>query len=62
MLRKRDENRITANEMCFMRKTLGYTNRSHKKEDILKEVKMSVILNHIHQCQNNGRQYVNIQN
>jgi hypothetical protein len=40
-IRKRDESRITACEMKFMRRTAGYTKGDLKRnEDVLKELKV----------------------
>lgn len=53
-LRKCDENRITASEMKFMRRTAGYTKWDHQRnEDILQELGLEPILQYIHQYQEN---------
>ncbi|KAJ4449078.1 hypothetical protein ANN_00473 [Periplaneta americana] len=46
-LRKKDESRITANEMKFMRYTAGYMKWDHKRnEDIMEELQLEPVINH----------------
>ena len=58
-LRKRDESRLTACEMRFMRRTAGYTKWDHKKnEDVLQELNISPVLDHIYRYQQNWKEHV----
>ncbi|KAJ4445485.1 hypothetical protein ANN_07293 [Periplaneta americana] len=53
-LRKKDESRITANEMKFMRYTAGYTKWDHKRnEDVMEELRLEPVINHVKHYQNN---------
>jgi hypothetical protein len=59
-IRKSDESGITACEMKFMRRTAGYTKWDLKRnEEVLKEIKMELILDYICRYQNNWREHVN---
>ncbi|KAJ4434647.1 hypothetical protein ANN_23211 [Periplaneta americana] len=54
ILRKKDESRITANEMKFMRYTAGYTKWDHKRnEDVMEELQLEPVINHVKHYQNN---------
>ncbi|KAJ4433596.1 hypothetical protein ANN_15906 [Periplaneta americana] len=58
-LRKSDENSITASEMKFMLRTAGYTKWDNKRnEDILQELGMELVLQYIHQYQDNWLHHV----
>ncbi|KAJ4426951.1 hypothetical protein ANN_26750 [Periplaneta americana] len=53
-LREKDESRITANEMKFMRYTAGYTKWNHKcNEDVMEELQQEPVINHVKHYQNN---------
>ncbi|KAJ4428831.1 hypothetical protein ANN_25824 [Periplaneta americana] len=53
-LRKKDESRITANEMKFMRYTAGYTKWDHKRnEDVMEELQLEPVINHVKHYRNN---------
>ncbi|KAJ4434022.1 hypothetical protein ANN_16341 [Periplaneta americana] len=53
-LRKKDESRITANEMKFIRYTAGYTKWDHKRnEDVMEELQLEPVINHVKHYQNN---------
>ncbi|KAJ4433350.1 hypothetical protein ANN_15609 [Periplaneta americana] len=53
-LRKKDESRITANEMKFMRYTAGYMKCDHKRnEDVIEELQLEPVINHVKHYQNN---------
>jgi hypothetical protein len=56
---KSDRTRITANEMKFLRRTAGYI-KSHNKRntEILRELKINSVLEHIDQYRNNWKQHV----
>jgi hypothetical protein len=56
---KSDRTRITANEMKFLRRTAGYT-KLYKKinTEILRELKINSVLEHIDQYRNNWKQHV----
>jgi hypothetical protein len=52
-IRKSDRTRITANEIKFL-KTEGYTEFDKKRNaEILQELKINSVLEHIDQCRNN---------
>lgn len=53
-IRRKDESRVTSNEMRFMRRTAGYTKWDHKRnEEIMDELGLEPILQHIQHYQNN---------
>ncbi|KAJ4445242.1 hypothetical protein ANN_07043 [Periplaneta americana] len=53
-LKKKDESRITANEMKFMRYTAGYTKWDHKRnEDVMEELQLEPVINHGKHYRNN---------
>ncbi|KAJ4435991.1 hypothetical protein ANN_18615 [Periplaneta americana] len=53
-LRKKDESRITANEMKFIRYTAGYTKWNHKRnEDVMEELQLETVINHVKHYRNN---------
>ncbi|KAJ4427656.1 hypothetical protein ANN_25304 [Periplaneta americana] len=61
-LRKKDESRITANEMKFMRYTAGYTKWDHKcNEDVMAELQLKPVINHIKHYQNNWINHIEIE-
>jgi hypothetical protein len=48
-VRRADERRLISAEMCFLRRTAGYTRWDHKRnEDILTELQMSQITEYIY--------------
>jgi hypothetical protein len=52
--------RITACEMKFMRRTVGYTKGDLKRiEEVLKVLKVEPILDYVCRYQNNWREHVN---
>ncbi|KAJ4443596.1 hypothetical protein ANN_05270 [Periplaneta americana] len=52
-LRKKDESRITDNEMKFMRYTAGYTKWDHKRnEEVMEELQLEPVINHVKHYQN----------
>jgi hypothetical protein len=56
---KSDRTRITANEMKFLRRTAGYKKLDKKRNaEILWELKINSVLEHIDQCRSNWKQYV----
>jgi hypothetical protein len=56
---KSDRTRITANEMKFLRRTAGYTKLNKKRNtEILRELKIISVLEHIDQYRNNWKQHV----
>jgi len=58
-LRKKDESRITANEMKFMRYTAGYTKWDHKhNEDVLEELQVEPVIEYIRSYQNNWLEHL----
>ncbi|KAJ4437062.1 hypothetical protein ANN_17197 [Periplaneta americana] len=58
-IRTKDESRLTACEMRFMRRTAGYTKWDRKKnEDILQELNVSSILDYISRYQLNCKERV----
>ena len=58
-LRKFDENRLTASEMKFMRRTAGYTKWDHQRNEyILQELGLEPILQYIHQDQDKWLHHV----
>ncbi|KAJ4431135.1 hypothetical protein ANN_19730 [Periplaneta americana] len=58
-IRTKDESRLTACEMRFMRRTAGYTKWDRKKnEDILQELNVSSILDYISRYQLNWKEHV----
>jgi hypothetical protein len=58
-IRKSDRTRITANEIKFLRRTAGYT-KLHKSRntEIIRELKINSVLEHIDQYRNNWKQHV----
>ncbi|KAJ4433601.1 hypothetical protein ANN_15911 [Periplaneta americana] len=53
-LKKKDESRITANEMKFMRYTAGYTKWDHKRnEDVMEELQLEPVITHVKHYRNN---------
>ncbi|KAJ4438276.1 hypothetical protein ANN_14215 [Periplaneta americana] len=51
---KKDESRITVNEMKFMSYTAGYTKWDHKRnEDVMEELQLEPIINHVKHYRNN---------
>jgi hypothetical protein len=58
-IQKSDERRITACEMKFVHWTAGCTKWDLKRnEEVLKEVKVELILDYIYRYQNNWREHV----
>jgi chromosome condensin MukBEF complex kleisin-like MukF subunit len=56
---KSDRARITANEVKFLRRTAGYTELDKKRNtEILREVKINSVLEHIEQYRNSWKQHV----
>jgi hypothetical protein len=56
---KSDRTRITANEMKFLRSTAGYTELDKKiNTEILRELKINWVLEHIAQYRNNWKQHL----
>jgi hypothetical protein len=49
-IRRTDERRLISAEMCFLRRTAGYTHWDHKRnEDILTELQISQLTGFIYQ-------------
>ena len=58
-IRKKDISRITASEMKFMRRTAGYTKLDKKRNsDILQELQVSSVMDHISTYRNNWQQHL----
>jgi hypothetical protein len=56
---KSDSTRITANEMKFLRRTAGYTKLDKRRNmEIIQELKINSVLEHIDQYRNNWKQHV----
>jgi hypothetical protein len=56
---KSDRTRITAKEMKFLRETAGYTKLDKKRNtEILRELKINSVPEHIDQYRNNWQQHV----
>jgi hypothetical protein len=56
---KSDRTRVTAKEMTFLRRTAGYTKLDKKRNtEILRELKINSVLEHIDQYRNNWKQRV----
>jgi hypothetical protein len=54
-----DEKRLISAEMCFLRRTAGYTRWDHKrKEDISTELQISQITDFIYQYRKNWKEHV----
>lgn len=59
-IRKGYSERLTACKMKFMRRTVGYMKWAHKRdEDILTELKIMSVTDHIKHCHENRRTHVN---
>jgi hypothetical protein len=59
-IRRNYESRLISAEMCFLRRTAGYTRWDHKRnEDILTELQMSQITVYIYQYRKIWKEYVN---
>jgi hypothetical protein len=58
-IRRTDERRLISAEMCFLRRTAGYTRWDHKSnEDILTELQISQITEFICQYRKNWKEHV----
>jgi hypothetical protein len=57
-IRRSVRTRITANEIKFLRRTAGYTKLDKRNTEILRELKINSVLEHIDQCRNNWKQHV----
>jgi hypothetical protein len=58
-IRRNYERILISAEMCFMRRTAGYTRWDHKRnEDILTELQISQIKEFIYQCRKNWKENV----
>jgi hypothetical protein len=58
-IRRTDERRLMSAEMCFLRRTAGYTRWDHKRnEDILTELQISRITELIYQYRENWKEHV----
>jgi hypothetical protein len=57
-IRRTEDRRLISAEMCFLRRTAGYTRWDHKRnEDILTELQMSQITEYIYQYRKNWKEY-----
>jgi hypothetical protein len=57
--KRTDEERLISSEMCFLRRTAGYTRWDHNRnEDILTELQISQITEFICQYRKNWKEYV----
>jgi hypothetical protein len=62
-VRRTDEIRLISTEMCFLRRTAGYTGWDHKRnEDILTELQISQITEFICQYSKNWKEHVDRMN
>jgi hypothetical protein len=58
-IRITDEKRLISAEMCFLRRTAGYTRWDHKRNvDILTELQISQITGFIYQYRKNWKEHV----
>jgi hypothetical protein len=58
-IRRTDERRLMSAEMCFLKRTAGYTRWDHKRnEDILTELQISRITELIYQYRKNWKEHV----
>jgi hypothetical protein len=56
---KSDRTRLTVNEIKFVRRTAGYTKLDKKRNtEILRELKINSVLEHVDQYRNNWKQHV----